>query len=514
MVASSSPPHVVIIGGGAGGLSAALVLRARGYAVTIVEKQRAVGGKLCVERVRDKEVDAGPTVLTLPWTIESLFKVSGVDLHEYIEVERAKIIARHAWPDGSSLDLYADPAETTEAIRAFAGAAETDRYVAFAREIRAVYDAFELPFIRSQRPTLGSLVTHATRVGFRSFSRADAHRSLWSSVSTRLRDPRLIQLFARYATYVGGSPFETPATLSLIAHVEALGVHRVRGGMVRLARALERRAQEVGVELLVAREATEILTESGSAAGVRSSDGSVIRADAVVSNVDVAALGQGLLGHEARRAVKSPRSKDRSLSAVTIAMVAKPTGFPLVHHNVFFSPDYRAEFQDLMGHSRVPDEPTVYLCAQDRSDAPRDGHEERLFLIVNAPPTGDEPGRWQRKERERCETAILRYLTRFGLTLRPEALTVTTPVEWANRFPGTGGAIYGERPRGVLSPLSKPASRSRLPRLYLTGGSVHPGPGVPMAIQSGFFAADAISEDFRWTVPSRMEATSGITSMP
>jgi 1-hydroxycarotenoid 3,4-desaturase len=334
---------------------------------------------------------------------------------------------------------------------------------------------------------------------------------MWRSLEQRFTAPRLRQLFARYATYSGSSPFEAPATLNLIAHVEAEGVYRARGGMRTLVEALEALARSLGVEILNDHGVDRILVERGRAAGVVSGD-TVHLADAVVFNGEVSALGAPLLGAEVARAAPVTPLDARSLSAVTWAMLAHPVGFPLLHHNLFFSDDYPAEFEALFRHRRAPAEPTVYVCAQDRGDTAIDTAEERLLVLVNAPATGDDPAVWNESEKQRCTTATLTLLRRAGLTLEPSTVVQTTPADFHRLFPATGGALYGPRSKGALSILGRQAALSKVPGLYLAGGSVHPGAGVPMAALSGRLAAERIRADLASIVRSRPAATTGTTS--
>jgi len=321
----------------------------------------------------------------------------------------------------------------------------------------------------------------------------------------------LRQLFGRYATYCGSSPFEAPATLNLIAHVEAEGVFRARGGMQGLVMALDRLARRLGVEIRHDHHVDRVVVERGRACAVVARE-SVHPADAVVFNGDVCALGKELLGKEAAPAARLTPREARSLSAVTWTMIARPNGFPLVHHNVFFSDDYAAEFDAILRGGRVPAEPTVYVCAQDRGDEATTPSEERLLLLVNAPASGDDAGRWNEPEKDRCTAATLDLLRRCGLTVEPSACVQTTPADFDRLFPGTGGALYGPRSKGLLSALARQAAASKVPGLYLAGGSVHPGPGVPMAALSGRLAATQIRTDLALTARFQPAGTSGTTS--
>lgn len=504
--------HVVVVGAGAGGLAAAVALGTAGLRVTVVEQAAEPGGKIATTDVAGRAVEAGPTVLTMPWVFDELFAAAGQSFRERVTLTSCDVLARHAWPDGTRLDLFQDPERSADAIATVFGRGEADAFRAFAAQARATYEVVEGPFLRSQRPTPADLLRHAGVLGLSALTRIDGLRTMWTSLSGRFRDPRLQQLFGRYATYCGSSPFEAPATLNLVSHVESLGVYQARGGMRAVANAMAELAVERGACIRYGVKVEQILADQGRAAGVRLAGGEVIHADAVLWNGDAAAVRS--VAAPWRRKLPEPLPfAARSLSAFTMALVAESSGFPLAFHNVFFSSDYGAEFRSMQERRRVPDEPTVYICASDRGEGeaePSGG--ERMLVVVNAPATGDDPAAWSERERQRCKQAAFSVMQACGLELAVRAERTRTPVDFDLRFPGTGGALYGPKAKGALSALSRTPARSDVPRLYFAGGTVHPGPGVPMAALSGRLAAEAIVADLGSTQPSPRAGTSGITS--
>jgi 1-hydroxycarotenoid 3,4-desaturase len=272
----------------------------------------------------------------------------------------------------------------------------------------------------------------------------------------------------------------------------------IDGGMHRLAAVLAALAEERGVEFRYGAEVAEIAVSAGRASAVKLISGESVNADAVVLNADPAALGAGMFGVQAARAVPAVARTARSLSAVTWNLLAETEGFPLQHHNVFFSADYAAEFDDIVRHGRLPAAPTVYVCAQDRGAGRSDGTTgvERLLCLVNAPATGDSI-QYTADELGRLERRSFALLENCGLRVkrRPEATLITSPAEFERLFPATGGALYGQASHGWRASFSRPGARSRVPGLYLAGGGVHPGPGVPMAALSGRLAAASLIVD-------------------
>ena len=490
--------RVVVVGAGIGGLAAALDLAARGIEVLVFERASTPGGKMREIAVGKVRIDAGPTVLTMRWVFEELFAAAGASLGDHLTLRPAEVLARHAWSDTESLDLFADVARSADAIGTFAGLAEARAFREFTERAGNVYRTLERLFIRSSRPSPLGLVRAAGLRGLGELWRISPFTTLWRALGQHFRDPRLQQLFGRYATYCGSSPFLAPATLMLVAHVEQAGVWLVDGGMHRIACALESLAQTRGARFRYDAEVTEVIERGGRATGVRLFTGERIDADAVIINADVAAVARGRFGTPVSRVTPPTPHDARSLSAVTWNLVARTEGFPLLRHTVFFSRDYPAEFEDILRHDRIPSEPTVYVCAQDRDDRgdTRPSGPERLLCLVNAPASGDTRA-FDAAEIARCEARAFALLERCGLQVErsPGQCVVTTPADFERLFPSTGGALYGRASHGWTASFQRPNARSLMEGLYHAGGSVHPGPGVPMAALSGRLAARALLED-------------------
>ncbi len=495
-----------------GGLAAAIDLAVAGCDVTVVERSGAPGGKMREIEVGGRPIDGGPTVFTMRWVFEALFADAAATLSDHLTLRPATTLARHAWAGQQRLDLFADRAQSADAIGAFAGAAEARGYLAFCNDARRMYDTLERSFMTRDKPSMAGLVAS---VGVFGALRLRPYEIYMAELSRHFKDPRLQQLFGRYATYCGTSPYQAAATLMLVAHVEQEGVWLVDGGMHRVAAAMAALAARHGARFRYDTPVAEVMVASGRAAGVRLANGEVIHADAVIMNGDPAALATGLLGGAATAAgLPANKFPERSLSAATWAMLAETSGLNLVRHTVFFSSDYPLEFK-LIGNGMLPTEPTTYVCAQDRgdSDGPAPDGPERLLLLVNAPASGDRRA-FSQVEIEQCMQGVSGLLERCGAQIRPVGAPVlTTPAQFHRLFPATGGALYGQATLPGGSSFKRPGARTKLDGLYLAGGGVHPGAGVPMATLSGRIAAASLLQDrdrSRGSIRlSRRAATSG-----
>jgi 1-hydroxycarotenoid 3,4-desaturase len=529
---SATQQRTIVVGAGIGGLVAALQVAALGDKVIVLEQSEQAGGK--VRQLHG--VDSGPTVFTMRWILDQVFESCGERLEDHLQVTALNNLARHCWApsayglnNNAPLDLFAERAASIDAIGQFSGAAQARQFATFCDEAKKVYQTLETPYIRSQKPGFIKMTRDLGPRGLMTLSNLGPFASLWQTLGRHFSDPRLRQLFGRYATYCGASPWLAPATLMLIAQVEMDGVWTVDGGMRSIVSALQKLCIARGVQFqFTAHVSSLVIKENAIRAVCFSCNGQLeeIAANNVVFNGDVAALAEGRLGEAARFAVNTmppeQRIKRRSLSALTLSFKTKQpvTTFPLVRHNVFFDQGYEHEFNDVFNQQRLPQNGTVYVCAQDRGDdTVAQAHQERMLCLINAPAIGDQPNAGETFSSIEVERCIHKHLKRLELSglqvpIDPSQYTVTTPIQFNQLFPGTGGALYGQASHGWMNQFQRMGARSRIAGLYLAGGSVHPGPGVPMAAMSGQLAAAMLKADRVSTSLSKRAVTVGGTSTP
>ena len=503
--------QVIVVGSGIAGLATATRLAHEGFSVTVIEQHASPGGKIRTLSSQAGPIDAGPTVLTMRPVFEELFKSVGERLENHLTLIRQKMLARHWWPDGSTLDLYDDYEASQQAIYKFAGLTGFREFQKFSQRTRKLFETFDGPMMQSAKPTQWDMVKLVTKQPSLLRDIAPMH-SLAGKLSQCFSDPRLAQLFGRYATYVGGSPYASPALLSLIWQAEASGVWCIQGGMQVLARKLMELAQQRKAEFLFNTKVTRILLEDGEVAGVILENGEQRKADFVVFNGEPRALATGQMGDAFKKVATETIQDERSLSARVWSFDAKFEGPDLIHHNVFFAADPKSEFEDLKA-GRMPLQPTIYVCAQDRGLNAGYPKQERFEIILNAPPITNAIH--IEEEFEICRTLTIKTLQNFGLKFEPmpSIKSLTTPNDFAAMFPASEGSLYGQSPHGLTASLRRPSSRTVIPGLYLAGGGTHPGAGIPMATLSARHAAEAILKDQTSISPFPPTATLGGMSM-
>lgn len=482
-------PPIIVVGAGLGGLSAAVVLAARGQRVLVVEAAGEIGGKAGIATVDGVSFDTGPSLLTLPDLVDAVFRIAGTTLAEEVGLTAPDPAFRYLWADGARLDIRPTVDATLDEIRRTFGEADAREFADFLAYSARIWEASRGTFVEGPRPGLASVLA----VGWRAVPMLwaiDPLRSMWGAITARVRSPHLRMLLARYATYNGSDVRVAPAALNCITHVElTLGGFGVRGGIHELARALWRVAHRHGAELRTGARVVGLDLAGPRVRGVILSDGRQIPAAAVVCNGEVGEIAHALLPAGTRHGLPNA-----PLSASGYTAVARCAPSPdRAAHTVLFPEDYLAEFADLFDRQRPPATPTVYLCAQSIAHGrPGWSDGEPVFLMANAPAEPrsghSDPAAWPA-----LRDTMRRRVVDAGL-LHPDDAIVweRTPTALAARYPYSRGAIYGASSNDRFAAFRRaPNAVTGVPGLFIAGGGAHPGGGMPMVIRSGHTAADA-----------------------
>lgn len=491
--------NVLIIGAGIGGLSTAVRLAAAGHRATIYEKNAQVGGKMGQICAGGFRWDTGPSVITMRHVFEDLFAAAGRRLEDYLDLLPVEPLTRYFYPDGVIFDASRDLSRTLGQIGAL-DARDVEGYLAYLAHAARIYRITGPVFIYDRPPTWRSFL----RVPLADWFRIDGLRTMDQSIRRFVRSPHLRQLLGRFATYVGASPYRAPATLNVIAHVELSGgVWYPRGGVYQIAAAMATLARELGVTIETGCGVREIVVENGRAGAVILENGERVKADAIVSNLDVTTTYNALL-HNSPFTIHNPPFEP-SCSGFILLLGVNKTHPELAHHNIFFSDNYPAEFDAIFRQGRPPDDPTIYVAITSKTDADHapPGHEN-WFVLVNAPPLDDAPGGGERYNWQQHSAAyrdrVLEKLAAFGVDVRGHIVNerMMTPHDLAQGSGAWRGALYGASSNSPLAAFRRPHNRSsNIDGLYFVGGTTHPGGGVPMVTLSGKVTADLVEETDR-----------------
>lgn len=485
---------VSIIGAGLGGLSAAIHLASRGFDVSVFEKNDAVGGK-AGEFVQDGfRFDTGPSLLTMPFVFDDLFAAAGKRIRDYLTLERVNPICRYFFADGTVFDASSEESQMLQGISRLSPA-DVEGYRRFTRYSKTIYDLTSDIFIFRSFSDFSSLLTWKSLRTLLQIWKIDPFRTVHRAVSTYFKDPRLVQVFDRYATYNGSNPYQAPATLNIIPHVEyCIGGYYSRGGIYRINASLQAVAEVVGVKFFLNTPVKRILVSGGRTSGVELECGDVVSSDAVISNADAVYTLSALV--DDRRWARQLSDVEPSSSGLVLLWGVKAQHPQLAHHNIFFSSNYGKEFDELFVRRIPPSDPTVYVSVTSKTDpdhAPPGC--ENWFVLVNMPYlNGAENGVDEQAVRGR----VLEKLREVGIDVEGKILFehVIAPRDFQRRFNAHRGSIYGISSNDRRAAFLRPQNRVRnVKGLYLCGGAAHPGGGMPLVIISGKLAAELCARD-------------------
>jgi phytoene desaturase len=488
---------IAVIGSGIGGLSAACELAKDGHEVHIFERTNKAGGKLHEERLDGFRFDTGPSLLTMPYVIESLFQYCGKSLHDYIELIPLDPLCRYYFSDGSRFDNYFDTQKSVEELSRL-NHNDALKYTDFLKKAEKLYHRTAQSFIFNPLANARDLKS----LKWFDLFRIDAFSTVSEKVDTHFESEYARMFFKRFTTYNGSDPWQAPATLNVIPHVELnLGAYYIKGGMYRLADALVNLATDLNVTFHFNAHIDSIQVEEGKATGVIMNN-TIHPFELIVSNSDATFTHTKLLSDKIVpiQQKKHLQKLEPSCSGFVILLGIDKQYDQLAHHTIFFSSDYKAEFNAIFKESILPDDPTIYVANTSYSDqdhAPNGG--SNLFILVNAPWVKNKSF-WSEQMTEAYTEKIILKLAAHGLRglkASTRVQQVITPLEFQERWLSNRGSIYGTSSNHRLSAFLRPRNRSPFARnLYLVGGSTHPGGGIPLVMTSARHACTLIRRDF------------------
>ena len=484
-------PKVAVIGSGIGGLAAALRLRKKGYEVSVFETNPYPGGKLHAVDLQGYRFDLGPSLFTMPHLVDELYELFGLDPREYFNYSRKKVLCRYFWDDGT--DFVAD-ADMDEFARSAAHLFQEQegKITSYLKKNKKKYDLTSGLFLEKSLHKSGTYLSTETLKALAGLSKLDVFKSLHQVNKAQFQHPKLVQLFNRYATYNGSSPYKTPGIMTMIPHLEMFfGTYFPEGGMHRIVMGLYELAEDMGIEFHLNTKVEEIIVRSGRARGVRTAKGSY-DANIVVSNMDIYPTYKNLLPNA--RAPEKILSQERSSSALIFYWGVEGNFPRLDLHNIFFSKNYRKEFDCLFKEKSLYEDPTVYINITSK-DWPGDAPQgcENWYVMINAP--ADHGQSWDDLIDDARENIIqkLNSVLKTELRSKIKVEDMLNPSGIEMNTSSYKGALYGAASNSRFSAFMRHANFSRkIKDLYFCGGSVHPGGGIPLCLWSAKIVSQMI----------------------
>ena len=485
-------PKAIVLGAGVAGLAASIRLAALGYRVTLLEKNAFCGGKLSEIRLGDYRFDAGPSLFTMPHLVEELYWISGKksDAFSYRKLEE---VCRYFFPEGTRFTLSADEEKRISTLQQALGE-DPEKLRRYMEISRFRYESIGRLFLERCLRKPGTFFNSLALKAYRNLGRLGLFTTLNHWNRKMFRNPLTRQLFNRYATYNGSDPYQTPAVMAMIPHLEfGIGAFFPGGGMVRITESLEQLAREQGVEIRTHAAASRLEAAGSRVSGVYCGE-EFFACDVLVSALDVSLTYTLLPGEKAAasRYARLPKSTSAIIWYWGIRRQTPETGL----HNLFFSFDYPAEFRALFRDKTMPADPSIYLnisSKENPSDAPDAG--ENWFVMVNAP--ANEGQDWDSLIAE-TKIRVLDRLSRelgFPVTDAIEEETFLDPRSLESRTGALGGALYGTNSNHPFAAFLRHANfSSEYDNLFFCGGTVHPGGGIPLALQSARLAVEYVKE--------------------
>ncbi len=483
--------HIIIIGSGVAGLAAAVRLSAAGHKVTVLEANHYVGGKLTAQTIGNYRFDMGPSVFTLPNLIEDLTKVSGTDKRfEYLTLDK---ICNYFYEDGTQLIAYTDKKKFAEEVEHKLGETKQDVY----DQLKYSATAYELTaeiFMERSLHKLSTFLNLKTAKAILNIGKLKMNKTMHQLNSARFKNPKTVQLFNRFATYNGSDPYQAPAIINIIAHLEHnIGAFAPKHGMHDITNYIYELSLKLGATYKLNTKVNRIHTLNDIAVGVITDSGE-IKADVVVSDVDIKQLYTKLL--DKKYYPEKILEQEKSLSALIFYWGIKKEFKELSLHNILFSTNGEAEFKCMFTDRQPYSDPTTYINITSKvtpGDAPTGC--ENWFVMVNVPHNASgEPIHYVQEMRKHIVAKINRVL-KTDIESYIEVEDVLDPHIIEQRTGSSGGSLYGNSSNNKYAAFLRHANNSsKIKNMYFCGGSVHPGGGIPLGLLSAKIVSEMIAE--------------------
>jgi phytoene desaturase len=503
-VSTYSMKKVAIIGAGIAGIASAIRLAHKGYAVSVFEANAYAGGKLSSFEQNGYRFDAGPSLFTLPHLVTELFELVGKNPADFFEYEQLNEVCRYFWEDQTRLTAWAEPEKFAQEVETVTGE-KSEKILQFLKDAAFKYEVLDGLFLQDSLHKLSTWTSRKALKGYLNLPKLGIFGTMNSANEKLFKHPKIVQLFNRYATYNGSDPFQTPATLNIIPHLEYnLGAFFPKKGMVSITNSLVELAKSLGVEFYFETKVEEIIIEDRKVKGIitvarsstsrsveqsdsasRSTTSSYSKAfDYVVSNMDVT--------HTYRKLLPDAQHPDfllnqpKSSSGVIFYWGIKKQFPELDLHNILFSEDYRKEFKTMFEDKTIYNDPTVYINITSKhkaNDAPEGC--ENWFVLINAP--ANEGQDWDKIIAETKQNVIQKIKRTLGVDISQliECESILDPRTIESKTSSAQGALYGNSSNNRYAAFLRHANfSSKIKNLYFVGGSVHPGGGIPLALSS------------------------------
>ncbi len=482
---------VIVVGAGIGGIATAIRLAVKGYAVDVFEKNEVPGGKMYLIEKNGYQFDAGPSLFTQPSNIEELFSLAGEDINNFFSYEQVPVACTYFFENGKRVKAHADKHAFAQALQEQVGE-PAENVISYLEDAERVYEKVGTIFLNHSLHKASTWMHRRVIGAFKTIRFPYLFSTLNGFNEQRFSTPEAVQIFNRFATYNGSNPFSAPGMLSLIPHLEHnQGTFYPKGGLISVPRALVALAEKKGVCFHLGKGVERIVAKGNRVEGVVA-DGHFHRADIVVSNVDAYFTYKNLLQdpQKAQEILKNERS-----SSALIFYWGINRAFDDLHlHNIFFSADYRNEFEHLFTHKRFYHDPTVYVnitSKMEEGQAP--AGKENWFVMVNAPARTDADWSEETGKLKRSVIAKLNRMLDTDLEKHIEAEEILTPAEIQLRTDSYLGSLYGTSSNSKWAAFLRHANcSSRIGGLYFTGGSVHPGGGIPLCLKSAKIVSEMV----------------------